>query len=177
MQRSQMMKIMAQMLVISYVVPRLRVTSKVPLLQYTTKTTNRLISYTQQDAIFNQNSFDRKQYIIKTAYRGISNQGASEPFLYGGGELRGDENKPPLLLSHSKNTAKSTKSRVTVFREWTSARNCPDDILERPEVSILDFQLNRFVAEVRRSAGQPSYVDAAYMSAGSSTRSATSSAT
>ena len=73
----------------------------------------------------------------------------------GMGELRGcndDENKPPLLLSLSKNTAKSTKWRVTVFREWTSARNCPDDILERPEASILDFQLNRFVAEVRRSA-------------------------
>ena len=48
--------------VITTFVQRLHVTSKVPLLQYTTKTTNRVIPYSQQDAKSNQNSFDRKQY-------------------------------------------------------------------------------------------------------------------
>ena len=38
-----------------------------------------------------------------------------------------------------------------------TADKCLDDILERPEASILDFRLNRFVAEVRWFAG---HVDA-----------------
>ena len=60
------------------------------------------------------------------------------------------------------NTAKNTKWSVTVFNEWKSARNngageekCPDNVLERPDVTKLNFWLSRFVAEVRRSDNEP----------------------
>ena len=60
------------------------------------------------------------------------------------------------------NTAKNTRWSMSVFNEWRSCRNkgpdeqrCPDDILERHEAPELNFWLARFVAEVRRSDGQP----------------------
>ena len=81
--------------------------------------------------------------------------------MYGMRELCGcndDENKlltESTTLSLPKHTARNTKWSVTVFREWMYARNtankCLDNILERPEVSILDFGLNRIVAKVHRS--------------------------
>ena len=60
------------------------------------------------------------------------------------------------------NTAKNTHWSLSVFIEWKSSRNresveqkYPDDILERPEASKLNFWLACFVAEVHRSDGKP----------------------
>ena len=51
---------------------------------------------------------------------------------------------------------------ITVFQERMSPRNkesiaekCPDDILECPEASKLDFWLSRFVVEVHWTDSQP----------------------
>ena len=59
------------------------------------------------------------------------------------------------------NTSKNTRWSFSIFNEWKSSRNRelveqkrPDDILECPEASKLNFWLACFVAEVRRSDGK-----------------------
>ena len=46
-----------------------------------------------------------------------------------------------------------------MFKEWqtirTGDKKCPDEILEHPDASTLNFWLARFVAEVRRADGNP----------------------
>ena len=60
------------------------------------------------------------------------------------------------------NTKKNNGWAVRVFNEWRAQRNqsiqeekCPSDLLEKPNVSKLNYWLARFVAEVRRQDGNP----------------------
>ena len=61
------------------------------------------------------------------------------------------------------NTKKNTDWALSCFREWRCARKsaegdqqrCPEDILEKPEVSQVNFSISRFVAEVRNKRGEP----------------------
>ena len=57
------------------------------------------------------------------------------------------------------NTKKNNSWALKVFNDWKSQRStedgeqCPDDLLENPDVTKLNYWLSRFVAEVRRADG------------------------
>ena len=59
------------------------------------------------------------------------------------------------------NTWKNTTWAYKVFSNWLAERNnnaeeqCPQDLLDNPDVSKLNYWLTRFVAEVRRQDGKP----------------------
>ena len=61
------------------------------------------------------------------------------------------------------NTAKSTSWAQKVFLDWRAERNgrsdsdeqCPADLLDKCDVSKINYWLARFVVEVRRQDGQP----------------------
>ena len=59
------------------------------------------------------------------------------------------------------NTRKNMTWAYKVFLDWLAERNnnakerCPEDLLDNPAVSELNYWLTRFVAEVRRQDGKP----------------------
>ena len=61
------------------------------------------------------------------------------------------------------NTANNTSWVMKVFRDWRAERStkaspdeeCPGELLNNPDVAILNFWLPRFVSEIRRQDGKP----------------------
>ena len=76
---------------------------------------------------------------------------------------RVDENEMAVICKGyvQPNMQKNTRWSLSVFNEWKCCRNssndkkCPDDILQCPDASTLNYWLARFVAEVRQADGKP----------------------